>query len=338
MKSIFVVVLLALAQHTRATTTIDTTTIDMFSCNDYVNYVDDTFKATIPNTITTIDVSAFVMCNVITSLTFDSGSILETIGNYAFQGAEITSVTIPTSVTSIGDYAFAADSSSSATLESLTFDSGSKLKTIGAYAFQYTKLTAVSIPPTVTQIGNNAFPSGVAISYACKSAKTLSIKTCDTIGSSYNADNDNNDAGVDGADFQSNCCASSTCVGWKDHKTCNAGTSYSIDFGDVDAGENGNYFQNACCDDDNTCVGWKDHKTCEQGTSYNANNDNNGAGNNGVDFQSVCCESCISVNTDGDVNYCNAITITNEGLQNLKSALDDAVEDGLALQESCALE
>ena len=83
------------------------------------------------------------------------------------ENTTITSITIPASVISIGDYAFKACSS----LTMVTFEPGSQLTTIGKYAFAiysnidneddsivYTvPLTSITIPASVTSIGNNAF-------------------------------------------------------------------------------------------------------------------------------------------------------------------------------------
>ncbi len=63
----------------------------------------------------------------------------------------VTSFTVPDSVTEIAANAFAGN----ANLKSVTFGSG--LKKIGAYAFSATGLTSVVIPSTVTSLGTGAF-------------------------------------------------------------------------------------------------------------------------------------------------------------------------------------
>jgi hypothetical protein len=66
----------------------------------------------------------------------------------------ITSVTIPTSVTSIGDSVFEGCSK----LTSLSFNSTSKVESIGAKAFKNcSSLTKIIIPASVTTIGESAF-------------------------------------------------------------------------------------------------------------------------------------------------------------------------------------
>jgi hypothetical protein len=89
------------------------------------------------------------------TVTFAEGSVLETIGNYAFRDCdELTSIVIPASVETIGEGAFF----SCDVLETVTFAEGSLLETIGDSAFlQCTSLTSIEIPALVTIIGTNAF-------------------------------------------------------------------------------------------------------------------------------------------------------------------------------------
>ena len=99
------------------------------------------------------------------------------IGSYAFHTASgpqwvakpITSVTIPSTVTEICDNAFKKCTS----LKTVSFPS--KLKKIGNFAFEETKLTEVVLPETVTKIGYDAFDS-------CKSLKTVTIQSNANIG------------------------------------------------------------------------------------------------------------------------------------------------------------
>ena len=87
------------------------------------------------------------------SVSFESGSLLTSIGGSAFQESGLTSITIPASVTSIGNDAFYSCNS----LTSVSFESGSQLTSIGNYAFYSTGLTTITIPASVTSIGNDAF-------------------------------------------------------------------------------------------------------------------------------------------------------------------------------------
>ena len=83
-------------------------------------------------------------------------STLTSIGNYAFDGNSTASstVNIPANVKTIGEYAFYNCSS----LDTIAFDADSKLETIGKYAFSNTKTySIISLPATVTSIGTAAF-------------------------------------------------------------------------------------------------------------------------------------------------------------------------------------
>jgi uncharacterized repeat protein (TIGR02543 family) len=81
-------------------------------------------------------------------------------GNFTIEDNVVTAnaacrgnVPIPASVTNIGDRAF-----SNSTLTNVTFATGSKLATIGDYAFYEVRaLTAITIPASVTFIGGHAF-------------------------------------------------------------------------------------------------------------------------------------------------------------------------------------
>ena len=143
---------------------------------------------TIPNSVTSIDASAFVYCDALTSvhisdleawcrigfgnsssnplsyahhLYLDDEEITElvipstitTIGNYAFDGCSgLTSVTIPNSVTTIGNSAFYGCDG----LTSVIIPNG--VTSIGNYAFYgCSGLTSVTIPNSVTSIGGGAF-------------------------------------------------------------------------------------------------------------------------------------------------------------------------------------
>jgi hypothetical protein len=73
-----------------------------------------------------------------------------TIGDDAFYGNALTSVTIGNSVTTIGESAFYGNALTSVIIpDSVT--------TIGDYAFQVNALTSVVIPDSVTSIGQNVF-------------------------------------------------------------------------------------------------------------------------------------------------------------------------------------
>lgn len=80
------------------------------------------------------------------------------IGNYSFYFATITSVSIPSTVTGIGDYAFAQTSA----LTSVIIPEG--VTNIGRSAFERSSaLTALTIPSTVTNMGFSAFGGTTAL-------------------------------------------------------------------------------------------------------------------------------------------------------------------------------
>ncbi len=108
-----------------------------------VNYNDVEYS------VTRIGNMAFGYCYGMTSVTIPNS--VTNIGEGAFFQCRFTSITIPNSVTSIGDYAFeyCFGLTSVAIPESVT--------NIGDGAFYGSSLTSVTIPNSVTSIGNSTF-------------------------------------------------------------------------------------------------------------------------------------------------------------------------------------
>jgi len=79
-----------------------------------------------------------------------NGNSVTTIGDFAFQNNQLSSVVIPNSVTTIGTQAFTENQLTSVTL-------GNSVTTIGDSAFQNNQLSSVVIPNSVTTIGSEAF-------------------------------------------------------------------------------------------------------------------------------------------------------------------------------------
>ena len=97
---------------------------------------------------------AYALCSTnISQITFSEGGLLTEIGQYALSMSEISSVVIPASVVTIGDYAF----SRCTKLTSVTFAADGALEIINSGVFQYTGVNSVVIPANVTRIGNSAF-------------------------------------------------------------------------------------------------------------------------------------------------------------------------------------
>ena len=160
-------------------------------------------SVTIPNSVTSIADYAFQKCSGLTSVTVEitdlaawctnpvtfsipssctlylslNGNVIQDltipnsvtkIGNYAFDGCSgLTSVTIPNSVTEIGNRAFYGCSG----LTSVTIPNS--VTSIGYSAFAgCSGLTSVEIPDDVTCIGSGAFDSSVSI-YVKRGTKAL---------------------------------------------------------------------------------------------------------------------------------------------------------------------
>ena len=113
-------------------------------------------------TVKYIEGSAFANCSSLTSVTIPNS--VTSIGDKTFYGcSSLTSVTIPNSVTSIGNKTFYGCSS----LTSVTIPNS--VTSIGDLAFdRCSSLTSVTIPNSVTSIGISAF-------YGCSSLTSVTI-------------------------------------------------------------------------------------------------------------------------------------------------------------------
>ncbi len=106
-------------------------------------------------------------------------STLTHIGDYAFAYSKLSSINIPASVTTIGSHAFYYNYN----LTSVTFDPNSVLESIGDYAFagnewyyeECNKLASIEIPATVKNIGEGAFRY-------CRYLKSIDLSNVETIG------------------------------------------------------------------------------------------------------------------------------------------------------------
>ncbi len=129
-------------------------------------------SVTIGNSVASIGNWAFSYCQSLTSIAVEEGNtyyhtdgscLIETASNTLIRGCNLTSVTIPNYVTSIGNSAF--DGCSSLT----SIDIPNSVTSIGDYAFYYCSgLTSVTIPNSVTSIGDCAF-------YYCSGLTSVTI-------------------------------------------------------------------------------------------------------------------------------------------------------------------
>jgi PKD repeat protein len=115
----------------------------------------------VPDTVTSVGAGAFAECGGLTGITIPNS--VTSIGDEAFVGTSLTSVTIPGSVTNIGQ----SDFFDCTSLTSAMISSG--VTSIGPGMFDYCPaLQNVTIPNTVTSIGSNAF-------VACTSLTAITI-------------------------------------------------------------------------------------------------------------------------------------------------------------------
>ncbi len=109
----------------------------------------------IPKSVTYIGNYAFYYCNNLKTITFEEGSLLETIGDYAFMYCtELESIFIPKNVKTINSNAFSNNNS----LTSITFEEGSLLEEIESRAFKSCyNLENITFPDKLTILETEAF-------------------------------------------------------------------------------------------------------------------------------------------------------------------------------------
>ena len=151
-------------------------------------------EITIPEHVTTIGGGAFgesvtkVSCEKLTTLTIKTKELkscglgifqgcslktitfpegIETIPANLFSQANFTTgvrVTIPATVTEIGDNAFGGTAANAVNVAGIDFEEGSKLEIIGTGAFQYcTAIASFTIPESTMVIGENAFANCIKL-------------------------------------------------------------------------------------------------------------------------------------------------------------------------------
>ena len=132
----------------------------------------------LPATLTTISTDVFYGCSKLANVDLHEG--ITTIGLRAFHGCKLSEITIPSTVTSIGNGAFKGNPTTSVTWlpaecttgtddsapfystssQITSFVFGDSVRIIPAYLCKYmNKLDSIVLPKTVTNISRNAFQS-----------------------------------------------------------------------------------------------------------------------------------------------------------------------------------
>ena len=126
-------------------------TSDAVVTNGVVNYVSNLL---IPTGSTSIGDYAFLNMNI-DAVDFNNQAITN-IGTSAFSINKLKgTLTLPSTLLTIGDYAFQDSSTQTNKIELIEF--GNQLTTIGVRAFWRNAITSLSIPSSVTTISTNAF-------------------------------------------------------------------------------------------------------------------------------------------------------------------------------------
>ena len=108
----------------------------------------------IPASVVTVEGSAFSNSARLQTVTFAPLSQLTSIGGYAFYGTELTSIVFPASLTRLSDSLFRYNTR----ITTVSFATGSNLTSIGQETFyRATSLNSITLPNSLTSIGNSAF-------------------------------------------------------------------------------------------------------------------------------------------------------------------------------------
>jgi len=154
---------------------------DAYFTKDYlklIKFIGTGGEYIIPDTVTEIGMGSFYNCQDLKKITIPNS--ITQIGNGAFLCSSLTSIIIPNSVTSIGISAFSGCMNlSSITIPNSVTSIGlgafsgcmnlssitipNSVTSIGAYAFEWCGIISITIPNSVTIIGENAFSECTSI-------------------------------------------------------------------------------------------------------------------------------------------------------------------------------
>lgn len=118
----------------------------------------DIKEVTIPKNIKQIGSSAFSNCKQLTSVLFESDSKLQKICENAFYESSIDSISIPSSVIEIDQYALSCNN-----LRNVTFQEDSKLEILKQDSLFLTPIEEICFPSHLKEISENLFQSNAVI-------------------------------------------------------------------------------------------------------------------------------------------------------------------------------
>ena len=133
-------------------------------------------------------ITPYLFYNVesVASVSYSPNAKATEIGTYAFYGCKsLSSVSLPASVTTIGDYAF-RNAGTADGVEEMTVSLGSGLTTIGGYAFNScTNLKSITLPSRLTTIKDSAFENsgltGITIPASVTSIEAQAFNRCSSL-------------------------------------------------------------------------------------------------------------------------------------------------------------
>ncbi len=131
--------------------------------------------------VTEVSHSAFGNLSTLSSVTLPNS--ITNIGDYAFSNSGITSVNIPNALSSIGLHVFSNNNLTSIVIPN-------SVTNIGDYAFRNNQLTNVIIPTNITSIGNGAFIENPLTSVTSLATTPASITTANGTNDTFVIDGD----------------------------------------------------------------------------------------------------------------------------------------------------